>query len=132
MRRTPLHPGRQRLQVKGESRFPHRRDPAYQAYIRGLPCALTTHLRNLTLEEIAARGWWPCGSRPERDRVEAAHLQTRGAGGDDRGNLVPLCAAHHDEQEGHTKRFCLKYGGDLYQLAGELLIAYEEGEAACG
>lgn len=33
-------------------------------------------------------------------RVHAAHVRSRGAGGADPNNLVPLCALHHAEQ--HT------------------------------
>jgi hypothetical protein len=28
-------------------------------------------------------------------RVEAAHVKTKGSGGEELGNMVPLCALHH-------------------------------------
>lgn len=66
-RKTPL-------KTKGRSRFPHRREPSFLAWIRRFPCfALGVHA----------------------GRVEAAHVKTRGAGGDDVGGTVPLCTGHH-------------------------------------
>ena len=83
--------------VKGKTikRFRHRRNPAYVEWMHNFGCAI-------------------CGWRP----VEAAHVRSRGAGGDDVGNIVPLCAAHHREQ--HTrgiKTFQTKYRIDLTHLA---------------
>ena len=130
MRRTPLHPGAHPLEAKGGSRYPEHVDAPYRAYVRSLPCAVDAVAHDLTRTEIAEKGWWPCASRPERDRVEAAHLRTWSASGEDRGNLVPMCPVHHDEQEGKTKRFCDKYVIDLYQLAAEIQVEYEEQERA--
>lgn len=120
-----MHPGAKRLKAKGNSRFPERRDPQYRAFVKAHDCAVATVLHDLTRDEILARHWWPCGSRPERDGIEFAHLKTQGSGGDDRGNGWPACAAHHDEQEGKTKQFIHKYGVDLYQVAADLDAEYE-------
>lgn len=99
MRRTPLRPGkglergtplartagptrRTRLTAKGGSRFPKRRDPDYCQWVRSLSCEMGRRLH-----------WWtgiPC-SGP----VECAHVKSRGAGGDDRGNCLALCRSHH-------------------------------------
>ena len=67
------------LVVKGKSikRFRHRRNPAYVAFVRTMPCLV-------------------CWRMP----AEAAHVRSRGAGGNDVGNVVPLCHEHHMEQ--HT------------------------------
>ena len=49
----------------------------------------------------------------------AAHVKTRGSGGDDRGNTVPLCPVAHDEQEGRTERFEKKYGVKYWEIGNE-------------
>lgn len=115
-----MHPGAKKLKAKGGSRFPERRDPQYRAFVKAHPCALAKLLHDLTRDEILAKRWWPCGTRPERDGIEFAHLKTQGSGGDDRGNGWPACAVHHDEQEGRTKQFIAKYGVDLYAVAQAL------------
>lgn len=38
-----------------------------------------------------------CGKRPS----DPAHVRSRGAGGRDRGNVIPLCRDHHREQHQH-------------------------------
>jgi len=62
---------------------------------------------------------------PGRFRVEAAHLKTRGSGGYDVGNTVPLCPVHHDEQEGRTAEFEARYGLDLKAEAARLAAQWE-------
>jgi hypothetical protein len=74
-RRTPI---KARNAKRGGHRFPKRVDEAFRDWIRSLPCCL--------------RG---CITRT---RVECAHVKTRGAGGEDVGNCVPLCRAHHEHQ----------------------------------
>ena len=66
------------------------RDPEYREWIRGLPCLIADPST--------------CGSRPGRLKVEPAHVVCK-AHAPDRKNLVPLCPAHHDDQEGRTKEF---------------------------
>lgn len=79
-RKTRLKSGTKRLKVRRRSkRFAARRDPAYTAWIHTLPCWL--------------RFTGSCFGA-----TEATHVRSRGAGGDDRGNLVPLCHGHHMEQ----------------------------------
>ena len=71
-------------------RFKHRRNPEYTDWIRSLPCLL-------------------CGGT-----AEVAHVRSRGAGGDDIGNTVPLCHAHHRQQhQVGIKSFQLQWGVDL-------------------
>ena len=46
------------------------------------------------IEFIQSRPCAACGRTP----VDAHHIRTRGAGGDDRlSNLLPLCRVHHTE-----------------------------------
>jgi co-chaperonin GroES (HSP10) len=61
------------LRRKGKSRFPKRRDPAYLAWIRLQPCCI-------------------CGQD-----AEPHHVVSQGAGGDDVGNVLPLCRHHHQD-----------------------------------
>jgi len=68
---------RTRLRAKGRSRFPKRRDRAYLAWIATLACAVGG-----------------CRNHP----CDPAHVRSRGAGGADVGNTVPLCHPHHEEQ----------------------------------
>lgn len=118
MKRTPIRPGRKSLarramprrsgpiKAKGRRRFPRGEDRAYQAWIRSLPC------------HLARRG--RC-----RGVVEACHVKSKGAGGGDRGNLLPLCTAHHREQHDRgIATFAQRYGLDLGQVAGLLDAVY--------
>lgn len=104
MKRTPLTRGgplkrTTALRKRGRkgSRFPHRRDPAYCAWIRTHDCLI---------------------GRDCAGRVECAHVKTRGAGGMDVANTVPLCTRHHREQHSHGIRtFERKYRVDLVTVA---------------
>lgn len=93
MRRSPLRRAR-RLVVRGGSRFPKRRCPDFLAWVRTLPCLLADRGGCLGI-------------------IIPAHVKTRGAGGDDVGNVVPLCVKHHDEQHHGIQSFEAKYGLDL-------------------
>lgn len=58
-----------------------------------------------------------------RRRSDPAHVVSTGAGGKDRGNVVPLCRPHHDQQ--HligVKTFQRKHGLDLAAIAAELEV----------
>ena len=105
-RKTRLKAGTKRLTVRRRSkRFAARRDPAYAKWVRSGLCLIG--------EQCFGTG------------VEACHVKTRGAGGDDRGNLVPLCRQHHREQ--HTigiRSFGRKYGVDLLAHAQHLATVY--------
>lgn len=102
------------LPKRGASRFPDRRDEGLTAWIRTLPCTVAGFLGG------------PDGCR---GRIDPAHLQTRGAGGYDRNNEVPLCRRHHDEQEGHTAEFEAKYGVNLREIAARLTQVYDQMQA---
>jgi hypothetical protein len=61
--------------------------------------------------------------------IECAHVRTRGAGGDDRGNTVPLCRRHHRQQHDEgIKSFQAIYDLDLAAIAKQLELAYDEHE----
>jgi len=90
--------------------FAHRRVPEYQAWIRSFACLL----RGRDPDKYFSCPLGIFGS-------QCAHVQSRGAGGDDIGNCVPLCAYHHDAQ--HTMgivSFQQHYGIDLHAIARDL------------
>ena len=100
---------RKRNPRKG-SRFPKRRDPAYCAWIRTLPCLCSPP------DVVGMDGEASCAGR-----VECAHVVSRGAGGDDRGNTVPLCTRHHRRQHmAGIRSFQAWYSLDLAAIATEL------------
>lgn len=88
-RKTPMKPGTRRgwnstvapsakpIKTRTVSkRFARRRDPAYCEWVRRLPCVM----------QILCAG-----------DVEVSHVRSRGAAGDDRGNVVPMCRRHHQQ-----------------------------------
>lgn len=93
-------------------RFAKHRCPELLAWIRQQVCCASRY----TIRNVATKDWCDV-CPPLRWSVEPAHLKTRGTGGDDRNNVVPLCPKHHDEQEGKTATFQSKYGVDLMALA---------------
>lgn len=72
------------IKAKGKRRFPKGEDRKFLAWIRTLPCHLSSGRDSV------------CHRYP----TEAAHVRSKGAGGHDKGNVIPLCALHHREQ--HT------------------------------
>ena len=121
---TPLPRGkrmRARSPKTGGHRFPRRRDPKYTAWIRTLDCVLN-----------GEPGDWHDGTKPCAGRIECAHVQTRGAGGYDRANCVPLCTRHHRQQHDFgIKTFERMYCTSLTMHAILLTMAYDhEPEAA--
>lgn len=111
----PLRRGK-RPKAKGGSRFPKRRDPAYLEWVRTWPCAIWAM--------NTPQSWQP-GWRCTQARSEAAHVISRGAGGEDFGNAVPLCHAHHQEQHAiGMATFQRKYGVFLKGYAEVLASRY--------
>ena len=97
-------------------RFADQRDPDYAAYVRTLPCVLTAAFwrrlgRSSPLGEphrCAPHGY-----------VEAMHVRSRGAGGPDRGNLLPGCPKAHAEQHAiGIESWAAKWGLDPETTAG--------------
>ena len=96
------------LRNRGGSMFPKRRDKAYTDWIKTLPCVL------FALHEC----WGP---------IDPAHVfKTRAKGAYDRGETVPLCRKAHDEEQGRTIAFIIKWGVNVRRIAKELLVWYEE------
>ena len=57
--------------------------------------------------------------------VQVCHLQTRGAGGDDRNNVVPMCGhAHALQHETGIRSFQKRWGVDLKEIAHRLTAEY--------
>ena len=81
------------MKKRGHRHKDYVRDEAYLDYVRYLPCLVARECGGVT---------------------EPAHVKSRGAGGKDWANTVPLCSVHHHEQ--HTcviKTFQRKYRIDL-------------------
>ena len=110
--RKPIRRSRVRQKAGKPKRFAKRRDYPYLRWIREQPCVVET----ARPEEVHVLLWYI---------AEAAHLKTRGAGGSDRENVVPLCRIHHNEQEGKTAAFERKYGVDLRKLAQQYTERYD-------
>ena len=109
-RRKPLSrsttPIKARKADKSKRRFANLRSPEYQAWIRLQFCSVKGGCDGMT---------------------ECAHVKSRGAGGADRGNCVPLCRRHHREQ--HTlgiQTFQYLYHIDLAAVAAALDVQYQE------
>ena len=116
-RRTPR---RKRNPKTGGHRFPKNVDEEYREYIRGLPCEA---------DEVGFP-WWARhdGSVDCDGPIHPAHVKSRGAGGPDIGNIVPLCARHHHQQHNvGIKTFQAIYTLDLAWIARRLTEAYEDG-----
>lgn len=116
------------------SRFPKARDPEFTKWVRGLPCCVAAIPCAQVDPEDPMRAW-------RRDRcfgeIQPAHVnrKKRAQGARDLGEVVPLCATHHGEQEGRSTRFNTKYGVDLTAAAQALATRWleehpETGEAA--
>src|SRR5947208_495541 len=107
-----------RLKVRGKSRFPKRRDLAYTKWIRTLPCLLWARVT----PPDYGRHWTDhsCWGA-----LQVCHVRSRGAGGDDRGNVVPLCARAHAEQHRiGIRSFQARWGIDLKAEAERLYQQY--------
>lgn len=84
--------------------FQHRRVPEYREWIRSYACLI----------RYADCSLGVFGS-------ECAHVKSRGAGGNDVGNCVPLCHYHHQQQHAiGIRSFQRRYGIDLYAIAADL------------
>jgi hypothetical protein len=119
VKRSPLR-RKKPLRAKGRSRFPKKRDPDYLEYIRRMPCLLRHKVNRMTGRQAMCWG-----------RTEAAHVTTCGAGGEDRGNTVPMCSAHHARQgRVGIKTFQEEFGIDLVAEAKRLEAEYQPDFAA--
>jgi len=81
------------------SAFPKRRVPEHCDWIRERPCLLSRWaLWSPLVEDWPSGGGYDMTSHGCVGAVQVCHIKTRGAGGDDRKNVVPLCGMAHDEQ----------------------------------
>jgi hypothetical protein len=105
---APTEPMKRSGPIKAKGRPRHavsgQRDEPYREYIRSLPCL------------VAGKPGHQC-----RGVTECAHIRSKGAGGSDRGNTVPLCSRAHSEQHAMGIRsFQQATGLDLAALATQL------------
>lgn len=97
-----------RTKRTGGHLFEDGRDPTYLKFIGSLPCAACTK-----------------AGRAQTSRTEACHVKSRGAGGVDVGNTIPLCHECHMNQ--HTwgiKTFQRRSRLNMADLALQLGIRY--------
>jgi len=109
VRRTPLR-------SRGGSRFPHRRDPAFMAW-------MLVQVQNGERCEVdsADCDYWPSG------QAERVHLDAKGSGGDDKGNCCLLCHKHHGLQEKRTAWFERRFKINLRARARRWAERYDNG-----
>jgi hypothetical protein len=100
MKRT----GRLRNRGKPRHAVSGKRDEPYREYVRSLECL------------VAGKPGHVC-----KGIVECAHVRSKGAGGSDRGNTVPLCSRAHGESHAMGIRsFQAATGLDLAAIAKQL------------
>ena|SRR5258706_4173656 len=95
----PLQRGvriKQRNAKRGGHMFPKNVDEARRDFIRAQPCAVTGRITGewIKREDWMAQTlpkWWKC-------HVVPAHVKSRGSGGKDQGNMIPLDSRIHDWQ----------------------------------
>lgn len=109
-------------QKAGGSRFPDRRDPQFLAWIRQQRCCVSG-VRSGELIEVPFAG----GTTGKvRAIIEAAHVKSRGSGGDDRGNTVPMeLSVHRSIHSIGHKTFQRRHGIDLAELAAKYAADFE-------
>jgi hypothetical protein len=71
-----------------------------------------------------------CGrARSKGDKIEAAHVTSRGAGGKDHANVVGLCVWHHRQQgDVGIATFQKRHGIDMPELARRIADAVRDHE----
>lgn len=63
----------------------------------------------------------PCCVCGKQGPSDPDHVRTKGAGGRDRGNIVPLCRVHHTEKGAKGIAWIMEaYGVDLWSVARDL------------
>lgn len=108
---------KQRNAKRGGSMFPKRRDPQYVAHLR-------EHFMRCLVREPGHRSPHLCWGD-----VQLCHLTSRGAGGYDQANIVPMCAGAHDEQHRiGIPAFQKRHGINLRAEAAYLWARYEMGQ----
>jgi hypothetical protein len=117
LKKSRLKSRGKRTKKSGGALFWKRRDPVYREWIRMWACLL--------------RGCDPAHQCPLGIfGAECAHVKSRGAGGDDFANCVPLCAFHHAQQHRlGIKTFERRHGFtvSLAEIARDLGKQYQDG-----
>ena len=99
--------------------FRQRRDPQVMAWIHTQPCVIAG--RRPTIAGYQLLEPHQCCTP-----VEGCHVRSRGAGGDDRANLVSMCRSMHTQQHAiGIKSFQARWGVDLKAEAAELFERYQ-------
>ena len=79
---------------RGGHAFPHRRDPEYCEWVRRQPCLLAGRQRT----DLGWHFQGDCVHICFTAVRQVCHVKSRGAGGDDRKNVVAMCPRAHAEQ----------------------------------
>lgn len=120
MKRTPLR-RKTALKARGKRRFPQGEDKDYQAWIRSMLCWCAGSKLHINGKKTST--YHRCNGV-----VQATHVVSKGAGGTDRGNLLPLCVeAHRWQHDIGLKSWAGYYGAtvdNLKAIARELDARY--------
>ena len=101
---------------RGGHAFPRNVDTAYRDWIRGLACILAPRY---PLHRCVGA-------------AQVCHVKSRGAGGPDRANIVPMCASAHNDQHSVGIRSFEKFWGiSLRTIARQLTEVYEAEKFPC-
>lgn len=104
---------------KQKKRFAAKRDPRFMEWIHTQHCVIEG--RPVKFWTQPGRGTAHCCMGP----IEGAHVRSRGAGGDDAGNIVSLCRyAHMQQHTWGTLTFQEHWGVDLKAEAERLWADY--------
>lgn len=104
---------------RGGHKFPQHVDHDLRAFIRGLPCLLREKVVGVRHHECVGV-------------VHVAHVKSRGAGGADRNNVVPLCwLAHQSQHLLGLAAFEQRWDVSLRAIARQLTAAYEAEKFPC-
>ncbi len=109
VKRSPVKRSRKPIpkvnKKRGGHRFPKNVDEPFKEWMRAnFRCLIAGHDPKIAC--------------PLVEPAQVAHIKSRGAGGKDVGETVPLCAHHHLEQHRiGVKSFAEKYGLDLKAAA---------------
>ena len=118
LKRSRIRARGKRSKRSGGNLFPGYIDEAYRTWIRGRQCLIAGR----------APRWVSLHNRCE-GVTQAAHIRSRGAGGADHQNLLPLCVLHHHEQHEIGKlSFEARYTLSLRDEAASLWKRFVESE----
>jgi len=96
------------------------RDPQYLEWVRAQSCVIRER-PEVGAHCVMCREHHVC-----ENRIQACHVRSRGAGGVDRGNVVPMCGnAHHEQHRIGLPAFQQRWGIDLRAEALRLQALYE-------